>query len=52
MLTKLAEKQIATPQEHKKQEEEQAVVIKAVNHSSDAILTDLSALKSKTIKQD
>jgi len=26
-------------------------VIKAVNHLSDAILTDLSALKSKKIKQ-
>ncbi len=51
VLTKLTEKQIATPQEQKKEEEAQAVVKKATNHSSDDILDDLSSLKSKTIKQ-
>lgn len=51
VLTKLTEKQIATPQEQKEQEEARAVVKKATNHSSDDILNDLSALKSKTIKQ-
>ena len=50
VLTKLTDKQIATPQEQKKQEEAKEIVIKA-NHSSDDILNDLSALKSKTIKQ-
>ena len=51
VLTKLTEKQIATHQEQKKQEEAQAVVKKAINHLSDDILNDLSSLKSKTIKQ-
>ena len=51
VLTKLTDKQIAIPQEQKKQEEAKEVVIKAANHSSDDILNDLSALKLKTIKQ-
>jgi hypothetical protein len=49
--SKLLEKQLATPQEQKKQEEKQKIVTDAVNHSADALLTDLSTLKSKTIKQ-
>jgi hypothetical protein len=50
-LTKLTEKQIATPKEQKKQEDIQTVVKNAVNHLSNDILNDLSILKSKTIKQ-
>lgn len=51
VLEKLNEKQIASPQEEKKREEEEAVVKKASSHTSDSILSDLSTLKSKTIKQ-
>ena len=51
VLEKLNEKQIASPQEQKKQQEQEAVVIKATSNSSDTILSDLSGLKSKTIKQ-
>lgn len=50
-LEKLNEQQIASPQEEKHQQEKEAVVKKASSHSSDSILSDLSALKSKTIKQ-
>ena len=51
VLTKLTEKQLSTPQEQKKQEEEQNIIKKTASHSPDNILTDLSNLKSKTIKQ-
>lgn len=51
VLTKLTEKQLSTPQEQKKQEEEQNIIKKTDSHSPDNILTDLSNLKSKTIKQ-
>ncbi|WP_341762542.1 hypothetical protein [Candidatus Tisiphia endosymbiont of Melanophora roralis] len=51
VVTKLTEKQVASPQEHKKQEEKQQIVTKAINNSSDDILADLSTLKSKTIKK-
>lgn len=50
-LTKLTEKQLSTPQEQKKQEEEQNIGKKTASNSPDSILTDLSNLKSKTIKQ-
>jgi hypothetical protein len=51
VLSKLTEKQVVRPEEQKKQKEEETIVIKATAHTSDTILTDLSALKSKTIKQ-
>lgn len=51
VLSKLAEKQVESPQVQKKQQEEKAIVTAAFGHSSDEILTDLSTLKSKTIKQ-
>jgi phage protein U len=51
VLEKLNEKRIASPQEEKKKQEEEVVVIKATSNSSDTILSDLSTLKSKTIKQ-
>ncbi|WP_250311158.1 hypothetical protein [Rickettsia endosymbiont of Oedothorax gibbosus] len=50
-LVQLAEKQVTSPQEQKQRQDEQVVITKAVSNSSDAILTDLSALKSKIIKQ-
>lgn len=50
-LTRLTEKQLSTPQEQKKQEEEHNIVKKTASQSPDNILTDLSNLKSKTIKQ-
>ena len=51
VLTKLTEKQLFTPQEQKKHEEEQNVIKKTANQSPDDILIDLSNLKSKSIKQ-
>jgi len=51
VLTSLAAKQLSTPQEQKKQEDEQHIIKKTTNQSPDNILTDLSNLKSKTIKQ-
>ncbi|OZG32103.1 hypothetical protein [Rickettsia endosymbiont of Culicoides newsteadi] len=51
VLVQLAEKQVTSPQEQKQRQDEQVVITKAVSNSSDAILTDLSALKSKIIKQ-
>jgi hypothetical protein len=51
VLTKLTEKQLSTPQEQKKQEEEQNIIKKTASHSPDNVLADLSNLKSKTIKQ-
>ena len=51
VVTKLNDKHIITPQEQKKQEAKQEIVAKATSNSSDDILTDLSSLKSKTIKQ-
>lgn len=51
VLAKLNDKQLATPQEQKKQQEKQELVSKVSTDSSDSILTELSSLKSKTIKQ-
>ncbi|WP_375326519.1 hypothetical protein [Candidatus Tisiphia endosymbiont of Nemotelus uliginosus] len=51
VLTQLTAKQIASPAEQKQRQDEQAVITKAVSHSSDTILTELSTLKSKIIKQ-
>lgn len=51
VLTKLSEKQVETPQEQKKQEEEQKVIMKATNHSRDSIFTDLNSLKSAVIEE-
>lgn len=51
ILAKLNEKQVESPQEAKKKQEEKAVVSKAATHSPDAILSDLSGIKLKSIKQ-
>ena len=51
VLEKLNEKQTQVPQEAKKKEEQKAVIIKATAHSSDGIISDLSGIKLKTIKQ-
>jgi len=51
VLEKLNEKQDQVPQEAKKKEEQKAVIIKATTHSSDGIISDLSGIKLKTIKQ-
>lgn len=51
VLTKLSEKQVNTPQEQKKHEEEQKIIMKATNHSRDSIFTDLGTLKSSVIEQ-
>ncbi|WP_342260174.1 hypothetical protein [Candidatus Tisiphia endosymbiont of Metellina segmentata] len=50
-LAKLNEKQLNSPQDQKKQQEKQELVSKASDNSSDNILSELSSLKSKTIKQ-
>ncbi|MFU7502953.1 MAG: hypothetical protein ACE1S7_06070 [Candidatus Tisiphia sp.] len=50
-LAKLNEKQLNSPQDQKKQQENQELVSKASDNSSDNILSELSSLKSKTIKQ-
>ncbi len=51
VLEKLNEKQPQIPQETRKKEEEQSVVAKAVSHSSDGIISGLSGVKLKAIKQ-
>jgi hypothetical protein len=51
VLAQLTEKQVESPQEAKKKHEEKTVVIKAAAHSPDAILSDLSGIKLKSIKQ-
>lgn len=51
VLEKLNEKQAEIPQEIKKKQEEKTVVTKAAAHSPDAIVSDLSGIKLKTIKQ-
>jgi chromosome segregation ATPase len=50
-LYKLNEKQVEIPLELKKKEEEKTIVTKAASHSPDAIVSDLSIIKLKTIKQ-
>lgn len=50
-IAQLTEKQIISPQEQQKKVTEGEIVTKAVTHSSDNILADLSNLKSQTIKQ-
>lgn len=51
VLAKLTEKQVESPQETKKKQEEKTVVTKAAAQSPDAILSDLSGIKLKSIKQ-
>ncbi len=51
VLAQLTEKQVESPQEAKKKHEEKTVVVKAAAHSPDAILSDLSGIKLKSIKQ-
>ncbi len=51
VLAQLTEKQVDSPQEVKKKQEEKTVVVKAAAHSPDAILSDLSGIKLKSIKQ-
>jgi DNA repair exonuclease SbcCD ATPase subunit len=51
VLLKLNEKQAEIPQDLKKKQEEKAVISKAAAQSADAIVSDLSAIKLKAIKQ-
>ena len=51
VLEKLNEKQTEIPQEIKKKQEEKVVVTKAAAYSPDTIVSDLSGIKLKTIKQ-
>jgi hypothetical protein len=51
VLAKLNEKQVESPQETKKKQEEKMIVAKAAAQSPDAILSDLSGIKLKSIKQ-
>jgi hypothetical protein len=51
VLAKLNEKQVESPQETKKKQEEKTIVAKAAAQSPDAILSDLSGIKLKSIKQ-
>jgi hypothetical protein len=51
VLEKLNDKQAEMPQEIKKKQEEKTIVAKAAAHSPDAIVSDLSGIKLKTLKQ-
>ena len=51
VLAKLTEKKSDNPQEIRKKEEEQKVVSKASIQSPDTIISDLSSIKLKSIKQ-
>jgi len=51
VLEKLNEKQEEMPQEVKKKQEEKAMVAKSAAHSPETIVSELSGIKLKTIKQ-
>jgi hypothetical protein len=51
VLEKLNERQPQIPQEAKKKEEERSTVVKAASLSSDGIISSLSGIKLKAIKQ-
>lgn len=51
VLTKLADTEVVSPQAQQKHQEEQMVLAKSTTYTPDTILSDLSNLKSKAIKQ-
>ena len=51
VLQKLNEKQAEIPQEIKKKQEEKTIITKAAAQSPDTIVSDLSLIKLKTLKQ-
>lgn len=51
VLAQLNEREVESPQETKKKQEEKTIVAKSSSQSPDAILSDLSGIKLKSIKQ-